>query len=103
MAASDELDVVNLERLVAREISRRRFLLATGALGLSGVLAACTTSPSTTTISAAHTDTLNVGIVSLAKQTGDPHTAYAHADGKQGIGMSVAEQLVRRDYNAKHV
>jgi peptide/nickel transport system substrate-binding protein len=103
MAVRDERNSEGLERLITRELSRRHFLLASGALSLGGVLAACSTSPSTTTTNVAHTDTLNVGIVSLAKQTGDPHTAYVHPDGTYCIGHSVAEQLVRRDFDAKHV
>ncbi len=105
MAARDDLDKVSLEKLILRELSRRQFLIAGGALSLGGVLAACAPGSSTgsTTTPAAHTDTLNVGIVSLAKQTGDPHTAYVHPDGTFCVGHSVAEQLVRRDFNAKHV
>jgi peptide/nickel transport system substrate-binding protein len=105
MAARDEFDAIRLERLIARELSRRQFLIAGGALGLGGLLAACTPGSSTnpTTSAAAHNDTLNVGLVSLAKQTGDPHTAYVHPDGTFCIGHSVAEQLVRRDFSAKHV
>jgi peptide/nickel transport system substrate-binding protein len=103
MAVRDERDSERLERLITRELSRRHFLLASGALGLGGVLAACSTGAGTSTTNVAHTDTLNVGIVSLAKQTGDPHTAYVHPDGTFCIGHSVAEQLVRRDFDAKHV
>jgi peptide/nickel transport system substrate-binding protein len=84
-----------------RELSRRNFLLATGALGVGGVLAAC--QPSSSSPSVAHVDTLNVGITPLAKQTGDPHTAYVHGDSQASVGMSVAEQLVRRGLDAKHV
>lgn len=105
MAAGDEFDRIRLERLIAREVSRRQFLIAGGAIGLGGLIAACTpgSSPNATSSTAAHVDTLNIGLVSLAKQTGDPHTAYVHPDGTFCIGHSVAEQLVRRDFSAKHV
>jgi peptide/nickel transport system substrate-binding protein len=84
-----------LDRLFAAELSRRRFLVASGGVSLAGVLAACANSSTSGT----HYDTMNIGVADLGTQTPDPMFAFNHSAMYAPIALNLGEQLVHRGYD----
>jgi peptide/nickel transport system substrate-binding protein len=87
---SQELD---LAELFARTLSRRQMLLATGAVTLAGVLAACQNSTTT----AASVDTITAGVGTFGAQNADPFIAFQYGSDSYAILAAVTEPLAIRD------
>jgi len=86
-----------LEQLLSAELSRRRFLIATGGVSMAGILAACTN----TSTGSGYT-TMNIAVADLGTQTPDPMYAYSHSAMYAPIALTAGEQLVRRAYDGSH-
>jgi peptide/nickel transport system substrate-binding protein len=100
MSFSETSSRTFLDSLLSADLSRRKFLIATGSLSLGGVLAGCVGSGGS---GATRYNVLNIALADLGTQTPDPMYAYSHSAMYSPIALNLGEQLVRRDYNGSYV
>lgn len=85
-----------LHQLFSSELTRRNFIIASGGVSLAGILAACSTSNST---SGSKYTTMNIGVADLGTQTPDPMFAFNHSAMYAPIALNLGEQLVHRGFD----
>lgn len=89
----------SLDDMFSSGVSRRAVLIGAGGLGLTGILAAC----STASAGGSGYQTLNIAIPTLDTQSPDPMAAYSEGPMYAPIFQSIGEPLVRRNYAGNHV